>query len=550
MKRSGWWFALVLTGLGCSESSMERLPADGTGAEAGVCFRDADCTTGLSCVDFRCVSADDGLPPEEEEAHTFLRPAASDSYVFALSPEADSLAIIDPVSLSIEAVKLPEEPLALQVAPGADRVVVVSRQGRALSVVDKENGATKLVSVDTPRRFPALSLSPDGRWAVLWTPDGELPDAGAEGIVALVDVDALRTGEASPVLELAAGRRHTNVFFRADAGVAKDAVIVGHQEIVVLDLTLPSPSPLRIALPDAYAQLTGREALSPPEGGIVLLRSLSTSDLGVFDVAARTFSSLSLPAVASDLDLTVDGTKAVAVLRETSQVARFSLPDGDDLDLIDVALPGTDCEANVDPCLIAPGQAVLSPDGTSAVLFTNARHSESFGRVFFETGDYEVFARLQKLVRTIGLSPDGKNAIVLHRPDPSSTVADLYERTVDRSEGYSVVHLDEGVAQLKLTDKVPPVEFVWAPQSAHAAVTLRDDPTRTWRVEAIDLKSLVVSSLDLASAPQFAGPLPGQGTAPRVWVTQVHSAGRISFIDLAERTVRTATGYELNAEIE
>lgn len=529
-----------------SESSGDFAPENSGGARA--CFRDADCAPGLSCFDFQCV-AEDGLPPEVEEEHTFLRPAASENFVFALSPDADSLAIIDPVSLSIEAVRLPENPVALQVAPGADRVVIVSHHGRAVSVVDVEAAQTKLKSVSTPRRFPAVSLSPDGKWAVLWTPDGQPPDAGAEGIVGLVDVTALGAGEAPPVNELAAGRRHTDVFFRMQGAVAKDAVIVGHQELVVIALGA-SPEPVRIPLPAAYAQLTGREALSPPGGSIVLMRSLSSADIGVFDVVTRTFSVLSLPGIASDLDLTVDGTHAVAVLRETSQVARFSLPAGDDIELINVPLPGTDCAANVNPCLVAPGQAVLTPDGKAAAVFTNARKSEAFGWVDFETGSFQAFTRLQKLVRTIGISPAGTHAIVLHRPDPGSTVSDTYERDVDRAEGYSVVDLAADVSQLKLTDKVAPLEFVWAPDGKHAAVTLRNDAARAWRVEAINLKTLIVSTLELASAPQFAGPLPGQASDARVWVTQEHSAGRISFVDLAARTVRTATGYELNSEIE
>lgn len=544
--------ASLLMLAGCSDMMLSADEANSPGGASGereaACFRDADCAPGLSCVEFQCV-ADDGLPPEIEEEHTFLRPAASENFVFALSPDGDSLAIVDPVSLSIEAVRLPENPVALQVAPGADRVVIVSHHGKAVSVVDVGAERTTLTSVSTPRRFPALSLAPDGQWAVLWTPDGQSPDAGAEGIVGLVDVTALGAGEAPPVVQFAAGRRHTNVFFRMAGDVAKEAIIVGHQEIVVIGLSA-SAEPVRISLPDAYAQLTGREALSPPGGNIVLLRSLASPDIGVFDVAARGFSVLTLPGVASDLDLTADGTHAVAVLRERSEVARFSLPGGDSLEVFDVSLPGTDCAAGVDPCVVAPGQAVLTPDGKSAAVFTNARKSESFGWLDFDTGAFKRFTRLQKLVRTLGISPDGTHAIVLHRPDPNSTVSDDYERGVDRAEGYSVVDLAAHVSQLKLTDKVAPLEFVWAPDGKHAAVTLRNDAARAWRVEAINLKTLIVSTLALASAPQFAGPLPGQSSDARVWVTQEHSAGRISFVDLAARTVRTATGYELNSEIE
>lgn len=542
---------VLLVGCADSREASDRrgggfAPENDAGASG--CFRDADCAPGLRCEEFQCV-ASDGLPPEVEEKRTFLRPAASKNFVFALSPDGDSVAVVDPLTLAIRAVRLPENPVALEVVPGEDRVVVVSHHGRAISHLDVDAAATRLVSVSTPRRFPALSLSADGQWAVLWTPDGNVPDAGAEGVVGLVNVASLGAGEAPPVVEFAAGRRHTDVFFRMEGQVAKEAVIVGHQEIVIIELKA-NPEPVRISLPETHAQLVGREALSPPGGSLVLLRSLASADIGVLDVASRGFSVLSLPGVASDLDLTADGSHAVAVLRETSQLARFALPAGDDLQVHDVSLPGSDCPADVDPCLVAPGQAVLTPDGKAAAVFTNARKSESFGWLDFETGRFKAFSRLQKLVRTVGISPDGTHVIVLHRPDPNSTVADDYERRVDRAEGYSVVDLAADVAQLKLTDKVAPLEFVWALDGKHAAVTLRNDAARAWRVEAINLKTLIVSTLDLASAPQFAGPLPGLSSDARVWVTQEHSAGRISFVDLAARTVRTATGYELNSEIE
>jgi hypothetical protein len=544
---------VLLLPLGCAADSMGAPRAAGDEA-SGQCFQDRDCGAGLLCRDFKCV-ASDGLPPEQEVPHTFLRPAASAHAVFALSPEGNSLALIDPATLAIEALVMPAEPLGLAVVPGADAAVVASRAGKALTLVQVANGHATLRTQRTPRRFGAVALSPDGRWALLWTPDGQLPDAGAEGIIALVDVDALAAGAPVPAVELAAGRRHTNVFFRAEGGVATEAVVVGKSEIAVVDL-LASPLdglPHRVALPAAYTELSTREAVAPPSGDYVLVRSLATHDLGVFDVKHRLFSTLTLPAAPTDLDIDETGTVAIAVLRETSQVAWFPLPAALTnpalVRTVDASLPGHDCAAGVDPCLVAPGQAVLSPDGTLAAVFTNARASETFGTLSLATGAFRVFDGLEKLVRDIGLSPDGRSAVVLHRPEAGSTVADAYERQVDQSEGYSLVDLSAGLAQLKLTDDVPPLEFVFARDGSHAAVTLRSDVKRTYRIDALDLRTLVVSTLDLASAPQFTGALGSDAGDARVWVTQAHPAGRISFVDLSARTVRTATGYELNAEI-
>jgi hypothetical protein len=162
------------------------------------------------------------------------------------------------------------------------------------------------------------------------------------------------------------------------------------------------------------------------------------------------------------------------------------------------------------------------------------------------------FDYLSKWIQTIGIAPDGEHAMVIHRPNPGSTVADLYERSVDTQNGYSIVDLRQEFAQLKLTGTVQPKELVFSADGIHAAVTLRDDGARIFRVDAIDLGTLVADTLDLASAPEYAGALTSQETelADRIWVTQVHPAGRISFVDLEERSVRTATGYELNSDIE
>lgn len=550
--RSVFLFALA-AGLGsCSMGAPASVPRSDDSGAAGGCFQDADCGAGLACVALRCV-AGDGLPPEQEEPHTFLRPAASATRVWALSPDGDTVSTIDPVTLAVDAVTVPPEPFALALVPDVDAAVVLSRRGAALTVLTATSAGRRLHSQKTPRHFGAVSLSPDGKWAVLWTPDGQPLDAGAEGLVGLVDVAALAAGTPAPVLERAAGRRHTDVFFRTEGGVVKDAVIVGQAEIAVLDLTNPAarPVPERIVLPDEYASLAVREAIAPPGGAVVLLRSLATKDVGVFDVATRRLSRLSLPAAPSDLDLSDDGTLAFAVLRETSQVAWFPVPaaltDPTKVVVKDVALTAHDCAPLTVPCAVAPGQAVLSPDGTHAALFTNARASESFGWLTLATGRLVTYDRLEKLVRSLGIAPDGTHAIVLHRPEPGSTVSDPYERAVDQAEGYSIVDLAAGFSQLKLTDDVAPLEFVFSPTGSHAAVTLRRDTGRVFRVEAVDLSTLVTTTLQLASAPQFAGPLPGAGA--RVWVTQEHPAGRISFVDLAGRSVRTATGFELNAEI-
>lgn len=553
MSRSLAPLALLLALLGCSaETMMESSDAgyaDGGGSDgaggsgwAG-CFSDPDCPAGLVCTLGVCVLPDDGKPPETEVDASFLRPVAAGPFVLALSPDSDSAAIIDPVTLSIRAIVLPEEPIAAAGLPGESAALVLSREGRALSRLEVSAAELGLRVQRTPRRFSALSAAPDGAFALLWTPEGTTPDFGAEGVVAIVKVSELGD-EGAGVDELALGRRHTNVFFRVEEGVARDAVILGKEELAIVPLRGDDAlTPVRLRLPAGFDEILTREAAASPDGGTILLRALATPELLVVNVRARALSTLPLPAIATDLELSRDGRRAVAALRAAESVAIIPLPEAltDAAAITILPTPG-----------IVPGQVEVADDGRRALVFSTAEPSETIGVLSLEGApSLEVLDVLQKWIRAIGLTTDGTRAVVLHRPDPDSTIADPYERAVDRDEGYSLLDVDRGIAQLKRTGAVAPREIVLAADGRHAAVVLGTTVSNS-TVEVLDLQTLVTDSLVLAGVPEYAGALATDDPAlvDRIWVTQIHPAGRISFVELARRAVRTVTGYELNADVE
>lgn len=532
-----WIFpAALLLAAACASSDAGE---SGDGGVLPGCVSDADCPLGLVCTNARCVDAA-GLPPEEEAPVTFGRPVAVGSWLLVLSPEGNSVALLDADTLHLDSIPLPDEPIDLAPLPGADAVLILSRSGRALTYLEP---ATRTLHVQQlVREFARISIAPDGAHALLWNPDGTLPADGAEGILASIDTAALASGAPTPPIERAAGRRHTDLFFRSGSG---DAVVIGKSEITILDLADPAAAPTRLELPPLHSEPTTREAVASVGGAFVLIRSLTSPDLLVLDVAARTLGTLTLPAPPSDLDLSADGLRAVAVLRSTSQIASFELPDAPTgVTLHDVQLPGTACETPF--CTLPPGQAELSADGTKALLSTNVPGSEAFALLDLQTGTATTYDRLEKQLDRAILAPDGTTAVVIHRPQPDSTEADAYERAVDLAEGYTVVDLATGDRQLKLTGTLQPGEPVFAAGGAYAAVPLRGD--EGVGVDAIDRRTLVTSTLPLASAPEFAGPLSVDPDG--VWITQVHPAGRISFVDLATHSVRTVTGFALHGEIE
>lgn len=499
------------------------------------CGRDSDCPLGLICVEARCVSPEDLLPPDVEEGFE-TRPVGTERVLFALSTNSDSVAVIDPATLAITTVDLPPEPLALVGIPGRDAAVVLSREGRAMSLVERaSDGEVTFETHRILRRFNRVSISPDGLHAVAWTGGDEPPDEGAEGIVTILSL------ESGASREVAAGYRHTGVYFRDGSG-GTSAIVAGKDEVAVIELVTEDARARRTRLPDAFAEVLGREIVAAPDGRYLLIRSFAEHGIGVLEVDTSTLSVIALPSIPTDLDLIPSGARAVVAMRAASEIAIVDLPE---------ALSSSSAIRVFAVEGLVAGQLEVAADGRHAAAFSTQDDIERFGWIDLDTGVTRAIDRLKKLVRQIGLSPDGKNAIVVHRPNAGSTVADSYERAVDLDEGYSVVDLETGDAQLKRTGGVPAQELVFSATGRTAALTLRLDAIAARRVEAVDLSTLVVDAYSLASAPEFAGSLPESPGSPseRFWVTQVHPAGRISFLDAEAKRISTATGFQLNAGI-
>lgn len=515
----------------------------GSGADSPVCRTAADCPTGYTCTQSACI------PPETEQSAANERPPlASKSYVYVLSPAANSLTRIDPRTLSLEAIPVGATPLDVAVVPGEDAALTLSSVDSSLSLVDSNTLPSHVRRVSLGRRYGRVSVSGDGAYALAWPDPSAAPGSGAEGVVALVDLRAVRRGEPpeQTVLERAAGFRVTDVVFRLEGRVATRAYVFAKSTVTVLDLSNPrqQPLPVRVSLPEAMAQdVASREVVATADGQRVLLRSTTAPMLASFDGAG--FRTVALPEVATDVDLLPDGSGAVAALRGAGQLAFLELPgdfeDASGLQLLSV--PGT-----------SVGQVVLPPQagGTSyALVYTTVLNDESVTRVDFPSGTVTRYA-LEKRVERVALASDGRTALIVHKPEPGSTASDPYERAVDLDRGYSVLDVPSGYLQLRRTGMMDPSQLAFSSSGGFVGVTLRGDTERRYAVDAVDLSTLVARTVSLASPPGFAGGFAGDSepTRHRIYVSQLHPAGRISFVDLDDSQIRTVTGFTLNSRID
>jgi DNA-binding beta-propeller fold protein YncE len=538
---------LALGAAGCASSDNEA-PADPGGgvntpdAGAAVCQTAADCPAGYTCTQSACVPPEDETDPADTRA-----PLASKRYVYILSPSANSLTRLDPRTLALEAIPVGATPVDVAVVPGEDAAVTLSALEASLSVVDSNTLPSRVLKVPLGRRYGRLAVSSDGAYALAWPDPSAPPGSGAEGVVALVDLRAVRRGEppASTVLERATGFRVTDVLFRVEAGVATRAYVFAKSTVAVLDLTAPrqQPLPVRIALPEAMAQdVASREVVATPDAQRVLLRSTTAPLLAAFDGTG--FRTVTLPEVATDVDLLPDGSGAVAALRTASQLAFLELP-GDLEDPTGIQLLGVPG--------VSVGQVVLPQAGgaRSALVFTTALNEEALARVEFPAGTVTRYP-LEKRVDRVALSTDGRTALIVHKPEPGTPATDPYERAVDLDRGYSVLDLASGYQQLRRTGELEPAQLAFSASGDFVGVTLRGGGEQRHAVDAVDLSTLVPRTLALASPPLFAGGFAGDAeeTRDRIYVSQLHPAGRISFVDLDAARVRTVTGFTLNSGIE
>jgi hypothetical protein len=247
-----------------------------------------------------------------------------------------------------------------------------------------------------------------------------------------------------------------------------------------------------------------------------------------------------LPGVPTDIDLAPDGSRVYAVFRDPAGLAVIDVP-GDAINPAGIT--------HVSLANATSGSLVLSADGTRGLLFTNATLDERITVVELDKPSFphRTFP-LQKSVLSVGFDPTGTKAVILHarKPGDPATATSLDE-FIDMKPGYSMFDIASGFSKLQVTE-VNPKHFAFASGAPRAFVTLDggDEEGAFVAVQQIELDSGVVRTIELGSPPDAIGILPESN---KIFVSQRHPLGRVSFIDIISGQVRTLTGFDLNSQI-
>lgn len=515
----------------------------GPDASAWQCYSANDCAPGQYCNEFHVcvsppqvdgggVSADAYVPPETELV--YHPPASGDRYVFVALTDQDTVARIDSETLDIDTIAVGDAPDILVTAPGQDVALVLNQGSSSISIIRSEGDADTVLTLPTPPHFNRLAASPDGRFAVAWF---ELDNPNATGVGSFQDVSVIHLeAGAEQVVNVSVGFRPRQVQFAPDSSVAW---VITEDGVSILELDASTTGYFARTVPltlDPLGDGDPDEVVVTPDGQYALARWAARSGVRVVNLQTEELVDVALVGSPTDLDLTPAGDQVLAVVREEHQVALLDLPE---------ALTDASSIQTVDCTDLVVGSAEVTPDGQYALLYSNAINQKLVSLLDLTTLERHT-TRLRKGVRWIALAPDGHTALVLHNKipgDPQPT--DDVETVLDKRYGFSLVNLDTLFVKLQVTPAEPGA-FAFSPDESAGYLIVADPLTGVRDIDVLDLASFVVTTLTVGSNPVEIGPVAGTN---RIYVSQEHPLGRISFVDVVTGQLRTVTGFQLNSQV-
>lgn len=510
-----WWLWLGLVGCDSDASALSYVSAEAYG------------DSGYFGGGGGAAAPDDDLGAEQEAQidDGWLAPAATPAHVFIANGERDTVTRVSVADLSAITAPVGDNPTVVVTSADQSLAVVLNQGSDSLSLVDTASLAVQ--SVDIRPDMNAVVLSADGRWAACFhdedaREDGDLDDgAWSLNEVSLVDVAA---GTHTPMI---VGFHPRELVFSQDS---QRLVVVSDATLAVIDLSVDTPSPARFDIADGAVDVPPAEELVlTPDGAQAIVRQFGSNSLLVVDLNDGGLESLPAGLLPTDLDVTPDGAQVVAVARESSELWVYTLAD---LAVAPTVVPLPDGTVL--------GSLTMSPSGDQALLYSTVSGQARFARWDrTATDDPITVYGAVKPIMGVDVSPDGRVAVLSHPAsdgdiDPESVFAGEHAISlVDLSDFFTnPIRLPAEPSALAQTE------------SGELGYLIMDGEDT---LVQLDYGRLIHHDIPLPSETEHVGVLPGTSSA---WVSQTHELGRISFVDADTRSLRTITGFELNAGVD
>lgn len=470
---------------------------------------------------------DDGLedlPEEAKDLNAFRAPVATGDYLWFVNPDSNRVALIDAEHLEVQVLNGGHRPTyvaAVPSAPGSESALVINAGSHSATWFRHFEDRIETVEFPLHEGANRWTVASSGRWAVAWSavePNQALDPTDGLQDVTVVDLEA----EPPATQRLTVGYRPQQVGFSEDE---KTLIVVALGGISVIDLTATPPATVRLL---DVGGGSGRGVAITPDGDHALVHRSSSSTVQILSLRGAPPVEVELSGPVTDLGLSADGTRAVAVVREQRQIAVLELPGvlDDPEGFETLTVPGE-----------VFGSVALSADGLTAALYTTAVDHGRLVLVDLRNGAGYLTHRtvdVRAPVTGVQPTPDGEHAIVLMGRAAGS----------EKPGSFSLVALRE--------QRFPRVEGTGAPihqvavSAERAVVTTRNDQSRVYESFMVQMPSGQVDVVRLSSPPTAVGILSDLDLG---YVAQSHPEGRVTILSFASGRPRTLTGFELASKI-
>jgi len=555
MTRTLLIISLLLTGAGCAGAGDSAAPSGG-GEPTGT--TGAGNSNGIPGTNGSGGSTGSGgsgstLPPEKEVESSYEVPVATGSYIWVANPDSGRVAYVGGAALDVHTVEAGDAPTYMSPLPSAsgDAVIVLNVLSDDATVlqIDTHGVLTSATVNGIAHGANALAVSASGRWVISWTDARQI--AHPDPLSGYQDVTVMDLSASPPTRKiLSVGFRPVALAYAADNSKAFAVTEDGVSVIALTGTGSPLATGNVLLTDDPTEDADTRDVSITPNGRLAVVRRQGSASVEIVDLDSGTRSSIDLSGAVTDIDLTAAGDRAVAVVRDTAEVAIIPLAGGapDPAAVIHVTITGE-----------TVGSVSIAPDGNTALLYTNASSVDRMTVLTLgATPSYRV-VKLHAPVLSVFATPDATNAVVLHGDSaPATPDGGVVPRDGGASRGdagvpsqtpanaFSLVPLTGNLpAKIQMTD-VPPQSVAISPAGDRVLVTERDDVTQTYGVYLGQFPSLAVKAFKLASPPIAVGVLAG---ANEGFVAQKHPEGRITFVTLDSGQARTLTGFEIGAGV-
>ena len=138
-----------------------------------------------------------------------------------------------------------------------------------------------------------------------------------------------------------------------------------------------------------------------PNGRLAVVRREGSASLGIVDLTTGTLGSIALSGAITDVDVTADGKSAVAIVRDTAEVAVIPLAGG---------IPNPATVQHVTIAGETIGSASIAADGKTVLLYTNAVAAERLTVLTLGTTPTYRVVKLHAPVLAVFATADASNA--------------------------------------------------------------------------------------------------------------------------------------------